>query len=333
MPRKTNKKSQPARRRRVRPRSFPVGLSSVLDSKGQKYRSLLLDPCGADLTPAVGGLGATFVSRQRIFTTLTVPGYSSQPAAYTSKGHFQFFLQPAAGRILFAGSNSASTSVTFSQFGLDTGLLTTATASGYRIIAACAKFISTSNGMTRAGAVHTGYIPELRENGASFLDRKSLATRSAINGSEEHEVSWVPASPHELDMREIQDTTTEGSASFILLDDVDVSVGAVSTSGTVNGYIETTYVFEWTPIAASQMPSTPSPASSNSLSQVLSTMGDKIGHLLVDPQARKRALQAAMGMGQTLAGLYMGNVPMISAGGAKLIGSSMRSTGAPRLMG
>jgi len=136
------------------------------------------------------------------------------------------------------------------------------------------KFIPTGAIGTRAGVVGLGYVPSVAAMGSGAAGHfLAQCQKKASTGSESHEVNWIPSAADE-------NFTTTGDyndagcgTAFCVLKDIDCTATS-TTNAVVNGYVEVTTVWEWTPAMLSNLAvdaRTPSPYTSQ---QVLAMFGD-----------------------------------------------------------
>jgi len=238
----------------------------------------LADPCAGDLTgPCYAGTDGGYLVR-------TVDSYQPTCTVTAGKTTADFFF-------CYTPWNMSSTSATGIQFGGgDVGtslnvtanymanfITTAAFVREYRPVAACAKWVPTGAVGNRSGEVSLGYSPGLLfpavgSLGTAFLSQiKASSLHQQGNGMENHEVVWVPTIVDEIWTSNVSGPQPGAGTITIGLNNVDASVSG--TSATLNGYIQVTTVWEWTPTAAGSLSTplkTPAPESSQ---QVISSFG------------------------------------------------------------
>lgn len=128
----------------------------------------------------------------------------------------------------------------------------------------------------RAGEVGTGYstgqvmVASQTYNASSVLP---LCLRTATNGSERHEVNWVPTIGDEDFTTTSATGSVGGGTVFILFNAVD----AVATSATalvLSGYLEATTIWEWVPANNNGIVADPRTPGSVTAQAALSMVGD-----------------------------------------------------------
>jgi len=135
-----------------------------------------------------------------------------------------------------------------------------------RPVASCVKWIPNGQYSTRSGTVSVGYVPSGIAN-QSVSDKininsvASMSMRTSANGSECHEVNWLPNST-DGDFGQNTNIGINGAAIYLALRGIDGKMenchtyapGATTRDGisgactiSLNGYFEVTTVWEWIP--------------------------------------------------------------------------------------
>lgn len=242
-----------------------------------RWMRLLTDPCSADLEyPCYGGTDAGYLIRTVDTWNPVFTGTGLAPGPNIS-------LDMLATWTPWNASGTTGLHVAISQSGyalnpVQTGFpgsfVSTSAVREYRPVAACLKWVPIGAIGSRAGVICSGYSPGMISIPAvSVSNYMSLAMRKASNGTEKHEVNWLPTSHDEEFTTTTQANSTSCGTVFIAIKNVDGLV-ATSTTAVPNGYFEVVTVWEWTPattLGVAMDPRTPSPYTSQS---VLSMFGD-----------------------------------------------------------
>lgn len=265
----TRRKAKTVRRPRVRASGMDVGALN--------YRKLLLDPCNANLVgPAYEG--AHSGNYRRLRRIITIPSAEVEAV-------YQFQL---GSNNLMRGGHSAGNSgqnITFTT----EKLWTLESDQEIRCIAGCVKVRFIGAESARAGTVglSTGQpMGDRAWSAATFLTLCPVINRV---GEVNHEVRFVPYTPDQL-------FAATGAAFNAAQSTLNVCFTGLP-AGTLQ--LEVTAVYEFDYLVGGVISSVP-PASSNTLSQVLRSLGSvsqwAFGHVVVP--TLKAAKHAAM---QTLA--------------------------------
>jgi hypothetical protein len=194
---------------------------------------------------------------------------------------FTPFNLSSTSSVLLSAIGSGGTMPTFTQTGLNNFITTGGSVARYRPVAACVKWVPTGAVYARQGSVALGY-----SGGQVFFSTQAPtvnqafteAQRIAPNGSQIHEVRWLPTAVDENFTDTLTSNNTGAGTMLVGLKDIDATYygGDGSTSTTIkgDGYLEITCVWEWVPartIGVSPAPRAPLPYTSQ---QVLSSIGD-----------------------------------------------------------
>jgi len=261
----------------------------TLDARAIAYRNLLLDPCNAPLVPPVGlGPSSGLLVRQKYVNQLTGELTVADP---TQASNFHAILRPALGTLTFQlGNTGGRTIVLQPAVDLETGILTSARA--YRAVAACLKFIPFGPLGLRSGTISMGYVPDDIQDlaapgggaGVTYVDKlRAMASRTVGNGgsTEIPEVKWIPSGPEDLEFRQKGVIYhADSGAAFMVGVGIDAPTKGTTTGMALNGYLETTIVWEWVPAYDSGVVSTVQPTSANSFVEVLASIGKDLSATL-----------------------------------------------------
>lgn len=271
---KKNKKSQ-AR----------AGTSVLADPRMQNYDRLLRDPCSSALAhPPYAGTDAGYLIRtvDRFVPNLVgaglTPGTKNVLDAYVSIIPSSY---TANGFMWGCGAIASSMPVQLNDV-TSTNFIGNSFVKRFRPVAACVKWVPTGPYADRQGSVGLAYsVGQPLDVGNTSTANSMLTgcTRIAPNGSEMHEVRWLPSAADE-NFSNASSTIRNGGAATVVLSSVD-AVAASTTSWVVNGYVEVTGVWEWTPslTGASGIavnPQAPLPYTTQQLLATIGNMGDYI---------------------------------------------------------
>lgn len=318
------------RRKKSQPRPRMAGLNSAF----RAYDELLRDPCAANLTHAFyAGCESGYLIRTTDLLQINCPAGTGtvgaaangsfslayNPSGYYDNGTYQAAVIAAstagvAGRWSYAGvanvTGFPSTTPYFTNF------ISSAVVDRFRPVAACLRWVPTGAASVRSGTVSLGYsqgFPLLgtfssSNNGPvySASGAYSLGQRYSTNGSQIHEVRWLPTAPDEgfTTINDFKQGTGTVSLTGINID----GVYNTTTNVILSGYVELTTVWEWTPSTASTgitaAPKAPPPYTTQ---QFLSTIED-MGAYIFDG-VRSAASGAARGIikGATVAAMGVVN--------------------------
>lgn len=277
---KNGKKTKPTKKANTRAKAVGKAPSVGLDPHAKAYVRLLSDPCGADLVPSLyEGSGAAYQIR---LTSINLP---AAVGTYVTGNHYKLdvlavFLPGSRvlGTYAIAAGGTFGAVSTTSLF----PYLALGTVQGYRCVAACMKFQPNGEYSYRSGAIGSYPEPNLSLPSAGGFTAQTALTK-AIDivsiGSELHELVWAPTSA-DGNMRSglgtFDDSIVTGGVITMVLTNVDAI--AVSTgSAVVQGIINLTAAYEWTPetnSAGSGIPSNMASVPRTPLNTALSTLGN-----------------------------------------------------------
>lgn len=239
----------------------------------RKYLTLIKDPCGGELvSPPYAGTDAGYLVRTTDNLTITVTGAAmtvgpivgSAVVDYTPNNYGDNLTTNSAwlgaaygpgGTDPFSLSYANTTATSWSSGNRLNNFLSGGAVSRFRPVAACLKWIPTGAYNSRAGLVGVSYVPAANSNAASFsyAAAQSSCQHLSPNGSELHEVRWLPTAADETWSNPIVVATTPGCGTLrLVLRGVD-GIATTATTGTLSGYVEVTTVWEWIPVAASNL--------------------------------------------------------------------------------
>lgn len=255
--------------------------SILNDPRASEWDALLRDPCNAKIVPPcyTGADGGYMIRTVNIYqpeypTSGVTPGgvVPLDSVVQICPYNWSEVSGIRAGTV-----RSSITTVDVVEEGIADFITTSSAVKRYRPIAACVKWVPNGAYGTRSGTVGLAYTPgQILTEGETVVLKSALPLCQHIssNGSEIHEVRWLPTIADER-WTTTEEANNPGAGNlFITLQGVD----GIATSGTrvvANGYFETTTVWEWTPDNSLSAIKTnvfaPSPYSSQ---QVLSTIKD-----------------------------------------------------------
>jgi len=289
---------------RARP-SMSRGILS--DPRVAAYDRLLRDPCASDLTyPPYGGADNGYLVRTIDYITgapIQVDNGGTAANGTVFPITLTLAVQPfnyssgANSGLLFFGKGPSGVSTNFSYCNPGTtNFITSATVKRYRPVAACMKWEPSGPYTSRQGVIASGYYPGAENaTGDTYPgigNYMATAQHTASNGSEVHEVRWLPTAVDE-NFTSISAGNNAGCGTMIMsLNNVDGT-----GNGTIiypNGAFTITIVWEWVPAATSALtvsPKTPLPYTTQ---QVLSTIDDLGAYLFKG--VRSAASAAAYGL-------------------------------------
>lgn len=252
-----------------------------LDQHARSYIKLLSDPCGADLVPSLyEGAGAAYQIR---LTGLAIPVLTG--TGFTPGLHYKMDVVVGfipGSRII--GMYTANGGAIFGAPSVQTvfPFLDTTTVQSYRCVAACMKFQPNGEYSQRSGTI--GTYPETNLStppggGFTALTSFTKAIDIVSIGSELHEVVWVPTAV-DGNMRTgsgpFSDAAVTGGVIALVMTNVD-GVATSATSVAVQGLINLTAAYEWTPetvTGGTGIPSNISSVPRTPLNTALSVLGN-----------------------------------------------------------
>lgn len=263
-------------------------------SAATEWLKLLADPCGGNLvSPCYSGTDSGYLVRTTDNVAITATG-SGMVAGTTVACSLILSYSPSA--TTSGTTNAAYLATAFAPGGADPGSITASGTSStvfsglpvtnfinnsttpvnrYRPVASCLRWVPTGPYASRQGVVGLGYSAGavLNQSGlVSYNSYQALQQHYAPNGSETHEVRWLPTLVDER-FTSNETNVVGGGTLTLMLRGVD-GVASSATSALINGYIEVTTVWEWTPAATTGLvlaPKVPNPFTTQG---VLSTITD-----------------------------------------------------------
>lgn len=294
---------RPARIRRARMRNRVVSSSGPLsDPRVRAWDQLLRDPCAGNLAyPCYSGIDSGYLVRTTDYTT---PQYVSALAAGTivrSDAYFQyspFNWSGSTGGISAVGVSSAPLP-NATNFGYSNNFICTSTVARYRPVAACVKWLPSGPYTSRQGIVSSGVQPGNSIASLSTVTvtaARALCQRFSPNGSEQHEVRWLPTAVDENFTTTTASVNSGAASMLFVLAGVDGT--ADGTNVTFNGSFEVTIVWEWTPASTtssglSTTVKSPNPFTSQQVMSTISDMGAYVFEGLRTVAAQNPGLMSA----------------------------------------
>lgn len=268
------KRKQKGKRAAGAPRNMVLS-----DPRAAAWDKLLRDPCSAQIAhPCYAGMDSGYAIRTVDYYSPAVTGLptSVQGADIACNAVFSFTPHNISTTTGFIYQNGAGA---VNNAGVNGGFTNFITSSGgpvqrYRAIACCLKWLPSGQYSKRSGIVSLGYSPGVEITSTSTsVTARPLCQHYSPNGSEMHEVRWLPTATDEnFTSVAAADNGTAGTV-FAVLSGVD-GVYNSTTAADISGQFEVTTVWEWTPsttLSVSVSPSAPLPYTSQ---QVLGTIGD-----------------------------------------------------------
>lgn len=283
-----------------KPRRVPKSMGA---SYVERYLSLLHDPCGGELisppyagtdagylirttdsfVPSINGTGMTIgpvVGSALIDYTPSNYGYNgTQNSAWLGAGYGPGGADPLTTVYAQTAGGGFTSGNAMNNF------ISAGAVARFRPVAACLKWIPTGAYTSRSGLVASTYYPAAGSLGATALysAEQNSAQHHAPNGSELHEVRWLPTAADETWSNPGTVATTPGCGTMrIVLRSVD-GVATSALIGTLNGYIEATTVWEWIPTATNSVTLNPRVPVPYTTQQVLASIGDRLSEFLYGP--------------------------------------------------
>lgn len=253
----------------------------ALDRRANGWLRLLADPCAGELTqPCYTGSDAGYLVRTLDYISLGGNSAGLTVGAIVlSQACLQFvpYNVSATSGLLWVVQTVGGGPVTPTLQGFSNFVGNTATVKRYRPVAACLKWVPTGPYSTRSGVVGLGYnsgqvfAASDSVNGAQLLP---TVQHSSPNGSEPHEVRWLPTQTDEPFTTQATPNSTSAGTVFLQLYNVDATATSANTFS-LNGFVEITVVWEWEPTTTgtgiTTAPRAPLPFTSQS---VLAKIGD-----------------------------------------------------------
>lgn len=292
------------------------------------YLRLLADPCGAPFAhPPYGSTDSGYLIR-------TVENYAIQgtgtfaagavaqldfmvqvcPSAYSPVNGVP--LNPVPG--LSYGCIQTGQAVALTTRSPSAFVCTSAAPKRYRPVASCAKFIPFGPYSTRQGVIGLSYLNGMSVNPGSGTFTASTMLAECLEvapcGAEKHEIRWLPTMEDQSwrDVVVYDGSSAGGGTLLIVGNSVDGTYLGPSTAA-VNGYIEITTVWEWTPAVAQGLAVQPTPPSPYTIQQLLSTIGNISDFVL--GVATRPSVQRAVTYGVQMAsraGMATPRIPLLT---------------------
>lgn len=321
------KKSLSVRRRPKTRRRAPM------DSYASRYLNLLRDPCGGELiSPPYAGTDAGYIVRTTDILTFSATGagmtvgsavacnavVAYSPLNVTGNTTNAAWIGAAqapggSGTPIISGAIAGG----FLNTNVQNFITTTATVIRYRPVACCLKWVPIGAYAARAGVVGLSYIPGTPYQGAvslpSYQAPLAASQHTSPNGSEQHEVRWLPTASDETWTFAGNGSQIVGAGTVQLtLNGVD----GVATSATVavpSGYIEATTVWEWIPNESQGLtlnPRVPVPFTTQGL---LSNIRD-LGSFLFSSMGSNMGMGGSGSLSRSVMAAVKGGVKLLSGG-------------------
>lgn len=246
----------------------------------QAYAKLLVDPCAAEFAQApYPGMETGYYVRTKDEFTLDALSDKNSYVLLTFCPSVGYENDTATGAtvgnncILVGIGESDTASITMKKLGegsnspsLKKNFLQQDVVGKYRCIAACVKWVPNGPYSSRSGTVHMGYFPvNMVRDGDSIVTNNyaSQSLRTSPNGSENHEIVWLPGAHDGFYTYVTGDTVAaadaypvHGAQVFICLRNIDNENAALS-AGAMSGYFEISAVWEWVPAAGFSIAAVP----------------------------------------------------------------------------
>lgn len=227
---------------KVKARPLAPGMSELAVAQ-RDYISMLSDPCRGPIVRApYGGVGSSYVIRTTDMFQITVTGTN------TSYVDFAWEYTPwnaptvQAVSVTTSGGSGAVVSGSVNNF-----ITNTTVVKAYRPVAACVKVTPTGTYSGRAGVIGLSYSPNKQLKVGDTISPSTLLgqqQRVATNGSEQHEVLWLPSFGDER-LATNGEANVNGVGSIIVVGrNIDAVAGVNSTANVI---IEATTIWEWVP--------------------------------------------------------------------------------------
>lgn len=340
--RKNNKGKAPAKKAGAPIKSTRKRAAKGMGSYPKQYLSLLNDPCAGPLvSPPYAGTDGGYLIRTTDQVPITGTGTGMTVGnTYVGSAFFQY----SPGNYGWNGTtNSAAIGGAFAPGGSDPVTLAYATnAAGWsstnalvnfiasssvkraRPVAACVKWIPTGPYNTRQGLVASSYVPATVNNSGdsvSYGNLQAAQQHYASNGTEPHEVKWLPTAADETYFTTNTSATTPGCGSIqFMLRNVD-GVASSTTALALNGFFEVTTVWEWLPTetqGTTMTPRVPMPYTTQGLLSSITDLGEFLyGHSYSGSFGQ--AMRSVAGYSKAAARLLTGGVQYTATRAAPLL--------------
>lgn len=258
----------------------------------KKYLNLLVDPCAAEFTTAPYSSvesGYYVRTKDEISIKQAAQADAQSDCILTFTPSLGYGTSTATGNpnILAAIQAQSGTDMTLKYLGADTAtadaisnnFLQTEPVGRYRCISACVKWVPNGKYSDRSGTISCGYFAThslVKDQAITANEMASIALHSAPNGSENHEVVWMPGTNDGFWTNNnaawaSANYPTPGAQVWFCLRNVD-GTATTTAAGVLNGYFEITAVWEWLPAAALSIVQAPRKSLSFTLNDVLSSI-------------------------------------------------------------
>jgi len=309
-----NKGNQQKAKRKVR-RAIRSGRKRQLSGQearlGAQWRSLVAydmmirDPCAAAFAraPYAGGTSGYMARINTSFVPVLIAPAGTVGTKVTA--NFTYIFQPGAFPGYLIGANVGSTTTSFTNLTQTGTFLSNAAVRQFRPVAACLKWIPSGPLLDRAGVVAMGYTqaPSKTVGAAGAAsDHQALANnalRRANNGSDTHEVRWLPA-PSDESYLPTGSTGINNSGACVSMTGVGLDgVYTAATNVTMNGILEFTLIVEWLPEGGQGLSTVPETNLPYTSQQYQSSIADIGNFLLTGTRSFGDALGRGLARGAT----------------------------------
>lgn len=287
----------------------PKEKRSRLDAPAQDWLNLLGNPCSGKLSrPCYAGTDAGYLIRTIDVLTIDFASTGLVPGSVVS-GDILFQYTPynvssSTGAVIASGTKGA-TAMNVNSVGFNNFITTSNAVRAFRPVAGCIRWLPDGPYSTRQGTVGLLAAPNTSYTAGSVLpsvtSSLSQAQHLAPNGSEEHEVRWLPSAVDEVFGALNSSNSTGAGTVSLTLAGVDATA-TLATKAVFNGRLEVVTVWEWQPAGNNDVSlnlQAPLPYTSQ---QVLASVKDLSGF------AYKGMQHAAMRAG------YAGSAALLTAG-------------------
>lgn len=305
--RKSNGKAKPSPRK---PRTKVAAMYGVMaDPRVRAWDQLLRDPCAAPLAhPCYTGVDSGYLVRTVDFVTPSYSGSGLTPGNVVVDSIFQFtpFNYSATTGVVSVTAVGGGSLGTTAGTGFATNFINTNTVARYRPVAMCVRWIPTGAYSNRAGLVASGYTTGMVVTAPTFSGNIGTITaevqKQAPNGSEMHEVRWLPTAVDENFTNTVAATNTGAGSIVFALRGVDGT--QIATGGTANGFFQITTAWEWVPAGTTGLSVAPRPPLPYTSQQVLGTIKDFGSFIYHGIRTANELMSASRGGMQLLSGGY-----------------------------
>jgi hypothetical protein len=289
MARKTAKRKSPAKKKngsgKQGRRTRPTIMGVLSDPRVAAWDRLLRDPCAAELaSPCYVGADSGYLIRTVNLHVPVVSGLPTSTAGTPVQLDVVVQLTPfnsSSTTGFVSGGAGAGGSIAFTAAGINCLVTDSGVCQRYRPVAACLKWLPSGPYAERSGVVASGYssgqvVDSGNSNPANVF--VSLAQRTVPNGSDMHEIRWLPTAVDENFTTQAAVNNTGAGSAFIAVRNVDGTYNGTTTA-VPQGYFEATIVWEWIPTRAGSVAASPRAPLPYTSQQVLATIGDMGAYL------------------------------------------------------